>query len=186
MINGYTESEICSLYRQAKNKKSQIEILTQLTGVNKLAIENILKKGGYLMAEKKPKIMKDIVIPNSEKIKELHAQGLTQKEIAKEVGVAQSTVHYYFKKLELEPNYRYPYKKKEGKQVKKQASYDVVEKLKEETKKNVEELKEVLPKPIPDQEDMPIDYDIVEELSPQQYYELAKVTLELLKTIWEG
>ena len=172
MINGYTESEICSLYRQAKNKKSQINILTQLTGVQKFEIEKILEKGGYLVAD-------------LEKLKRLHADGLSGEEIGQEIGITSSTVFYHMKKLGLKPNGNGKRRnKKEEKKVEKKASYDVVEKLKEETQKNVEELKEVLPKSIPDQEDMPIDYDIVEEISPQQYYELAKLTLELLKTIW--
>ena len=199
MINGYTESEICSLYRQAKNKKSQIEILTQLTGVNKLAIENILKKGGYLMAEKKPKAVIDSTVPNAGKIIELHAKGLSQKQIAKEVGVAQSTMHYYFKKLDLVSNFRHPYKNKEENEVASEPREpikgavphaSVFEKMKEDTQKNVEKLKAVLPQSTSDPEDLPIDYQVVEgtfeTLTPQQYYELAKLTLELIKTIWEG
>ena len=172
MINGYTESEICALYRQAKNKKLQIEILTQLTGLMDFQIIGILEKGGYLVAKK------NLVL--REKIKELHAQNLTTAEIAKQVNTAYSNAFRYLKELGLEPNI------KEEKQVEKESSYDVVEKLKEETKKNVEELKQILPKGIDkvDPDDLPIAYDIVEEISPQQYYELAKLTLDLLKTIW--
>lgn len=159
MINGYTESEICTLYRSAKNKKLQINILTQLTGLMDFQIIEILEKGGYLVAD-------------IEKLKQLHAEGLTIRAIGEELGIGQSTVNYHMKKLGLKPN---------GKGRKK----------KEVTKKNVEELKEILPKSIPAElEDLSIDYELadgaLEKVTAQQYYELAKITLQLLKLIWEG
>lgn len=170
MINGYTESEICMLFREAKNKEAQITILSQLTGLRTFEVERILEKGGYLVAD-------------LEKLKKLHAEGKSIISIAEELGLGGSTVHYHMKKLGLKPNGK-ANKKKEENQVEEQSNYDALEKLKEETLKNVEELKEVLPKSLQDPDDLPINYDIVEELSPQQFYELTKLTLELLKAIW--
>lgn len=69
-------------------------------------------------------------------------------------------------------------------EVKQEKQTEVLKNLESETQKNYEELKEVLPKSIPNPEDMPINYDVIETLTPQQYYELAKMTIELLKTIW--
>ena len=177
MINGYTESEICTLYRSAKNKKLQINILTELTGLRTFEVEKILEEGGYLNQ------MTDLV---KDRILELYKQELSDTAIAKELSLAQSQVSTFLRKQELPPNGKKSLKKikEEEKKMEKPASYDVIEKLKKETQKNVEELKEILPKSIPAPEDLPIEYDIVEELTPQQYYELAKLTLELLKTIW--
>jgi len=180
VINGYTESEICMLYREAKNKDLQITILSQLTGLQTFEIERILQEGGY-------NVMADL-----EKLKELHAAGLSMAAIGKELGIKSSTVSYHMEKLGLEPNGKGRKKKEESKvsnetrePIKDAVPHaSALEELKEETKKNVEELKKVLPKCVPDPDDLPIDYDIVEELSPQQFYELTKLTLELLKAIW--
>lgn len=174
------------LYRDAKNKKSQIVILTQLTGLSRYGIEKILEEGGCELANPNPELQ--------EKIKELHSQGLSAEAIAKEVGLkSSSTVYYYFERLGLKPNKGGRPRKKEDKAVEeiktvqpevKQIQTEVLKNLKSETQKNYEELKEVLPKSIPNPEDMPINYDVIETLTPQQYYELAKMTIELLKTIW--
>lgn len=184
MINGYTESEICMLYREAKNKRLQVEILTQLTGLRTFEIERILTEGGYLeLDEDKKKI-----------ILEYYEQGLNDSEISRAVGIAQSPVSKFLRSQGLPSHGRWKTKKEEIKvsnetrePIKDTVPHaSALEKLKKEKTQNVEELKEILTKSIPAPEDMLIDYDIVEELSPQQYYELAKLTLQLLKAIWEG
>lgn len=199
MINGYTKSEIRMLYRDAKDKDKQIVILCQLTGLRKFEIEMILEEGGYLVAKKNLELR--------EKIIELHAQGLTIAEIAKEVNTVYSNAYRYLKELNLEPNVKED-KKVSNEKVEpiKEAvpAVNTLEKLKEETKKNFEELKEILPKSIPEADDPRDDYevlpevteenagewktgesiDMIETLTPTQYYELAKLTFEILKGIW--
>lgn len=216
MISGYTKSEICSLYRQAKDKQLQITILTQLTASSKHEIEKILIEGGCLNQ------MTDLV---KERILQLYKKELSDSAIAKELSLAQSQVSTFLRKQGLPPNGRLYNKKsmeeKEVEEVKElpkvpELKQDlilpkpelfkqkvrpeietvqpevkqnkVLEDLEKETKKNVDELKEILPKSMPtvvvEPEDVPINYDVIETLTPQQYYELAKMTLELLKTIW--
>jgi predicted transcriptional regulator len=203
------------LYREAKNKKHQIEIVKQLTGYCDLQIEYILKKGGVLELKDDKKAM----------IMEQYNKGLSDTDIARETGIAQSQVSTFLRGEKLPANGKaWGGKKKETsvspnvqkvvseiiekvqevkapekiekevdkavKEIKtvqpevKQIQTEVLKNLKSETQKNYEELKEVLPKSIPNPEDMPINYDVIETLTPQQYYELAKMTIELLKTIW--
>jgi predicted transcriptional regulator len=210
------------LYREAKNKKHQIEIVKQLTGYSDLQIEYILKKGGVLELKDDKKAM----------IMEQYNKGLSDTDIARETGIAQSQVSTFLRGEKLPANGKaWGGKKKETsvspnvqkvvseiiekvqevkapekiekevdkaveeiktvqpevKQIQtevKQIQTEVLKNLKSETQKNYEELKEVLPKSIPNPEDMPINYDVIETLTPQQYYELAKMTIELLKTIW--
>lgn len=211
----YSDSEICMLYRDAKNKRNQIEIIKQLTGYSDLQIEYILKKGGCLELkdEKKAEII------------EQYNKGLSDKAISREVEISQSQVSTFLRGQGLPPNgKKFPGKtepkeiiivpevveeihetvaevkapekieKEEKKEVeenktvqqevKQEKQAEVLKNLKSETQKNYEELKEVLPKSIPNPEDMLINYDVIETLTPQQYYELAKMTIELLKTIW--
>lgn len=200
IYNGWTDSEICMLYRQAKNKENQIVILTQLTGLRKIEVEKILEEGGYLTQ------MTDLV---KERILQLYKQELSDTAIAKELSLAQSQVSTFLRKKGLPPNGKKIQKKneiQEGKEVPQENMQEVktvqpeikknlpeiIETLKRDTQKNVDELKDILPKSIPagalepKDEPMhaPIDFDVVETLTPQQYYELAKLTIELLKTIW--
>lgn len=221
----YSDSEICMLYRDAKNKKHQIEIIEQLTGYSDLQIEYILKKGGCLELKDEKKVA----------IMEQYNKGLSDKAISKAVGVAQSQVSTFLRGQSLPPNgKKFPGKgetvqavpvpeavgetheavpkipekpeiiqTEEGKEMEEiktvqpevlqEKQTEVLESLKSETRKNYEELKEVLPKSIPDPDNMPIDYDVIETLTPQQYYELAKMTIqsinsmiETLRTVWEG
>lgn len=195
------------LYREAKNKKHEITIIKQLTGYSDLQIEYILKKGGVLELKDDKKAM----------IMEQYNKGLSDTDIARETGIAQSQVSTFLRGEKLPANGKaWGGKKKEAvvsempekvqevkapekiekedkaveeikivqPEVKQEKQAEVIKNLKSETQKNYEELKEVLPKSIPNPEDMPINYDVIETLTPQQYYELAKMTIELLKTIW--
>ncbi|MDD4528239.1 MAG: hypothetical protein PHF25_09485 [Candidatus Margulisbacteria bacterium] len=215
MINGYTKSEIRMLYKDAKNKDRQIEILCQLTGLRTFEVEKILEEGGYLNTM--TDLMKDRIV-------DLYNQGLSDSAIGRELKVAQSQVSTFLRAKGLPPNSRKksnkkvevkevpehtkePIKEETKKSIDKLVDevidyYDgriektiepikvgpkeIIEKLKEETHQNIEEIKEVLPLQEPEPEDLPIDYDVVDTLTPQQYYELAKITLQLLKIIWEG
>lgn len=47
-----TEGEICSMYRNAKNRSKQLLILAELTGKNKAEIIAILLKNGEEVAER--------------------------------------------------------------------------------------------------------------------------------------
>lgn len=207
MISGYTKSEICSLYRQAKNKQLQITILTQLTASSKHEIEKILIEGGCLNQ------MTDLV---KERILQLYDQGLSDKAISRELKVSQSQVSPCLRGLGKAPNGRKFSKKNEiqeevmqeikpieqlededVKAVQPEIKPDIEQKLKAETLQNVNELKAILPKSIPKEvvalKDEPVNFDIVETLTPQQYYELAKMTInslnqmiEIFKTVWEA
>lgn len=234
MINDWTKSEICMLYREAKDKRLQIQILAELTGLRTFEIENILREGGYIEMDDKKK---------EEILKEYYNHGLSDSAIAKKVGMAQSPVSKFLRSKGLPPNGTYNQKKDEIKEEVKmseekvstpeiknmvipeeakpafmdkkmnipgdgredevptvraqisdsKADRGVIESLKKETKENSNELKAVLPQSIPDPESLPINYDVIETLTPQQYYELAKMTIqsinsmiETLRTVWEG
>lgn len=232
-MNGWTKSEICMLYREAKDKRMQIQILTELTGARTLEIENILREGGYIELDNTKK----------EKILNQYNNGLSDAAISRATGIAQSQVSKFLRGEGLPPNGTYNQKKDETKEEVKmseekvstpeikavaaseeakpafmdkkmnipgdgredevptvraqisdsKADRGVIESLKKETKENSNELKAVLPQSIPDPESLPINYDVIETLTPQQYYELAKMTIqsinsmiETLRTVWEG
>lgn len=167
-VNGYTDSEICKLYKNAKNKKLQMQILKELTLKTETEVIEILEKGGIL------KLTEEI----KQLILEKYKEGLSDTQIARELGLAQSQVSPFLRKQGLESNSK--------KNEKKEKETELVEKLKRETQRNIEELKEILPKsmPVNPNNTCGANYDIIETLTPQQYYELAKLSLELLKTIW--
>lgn len=236
-MNGWTKSEICMLYREAKDKRMQIQILTELTGARTLEIENILREGGYIELDNTKK----------EKILNQYNNGLSDAAISRATGIAQSQVSKFLRGEGLPPNGIKIQKKDEIKEEVKmseekvnasaiktgtmseeanivqpqafmekkmnipgdsredevptvrtqisgsKAGSGVIESLKKETQGNYEELKAVLPQSIPDPESLPINYDVIETLTPQQYYELAKMTIqsinsmiETLRTVWEG
>lgn len=135
------------LYREAKNKKSQVEIIKQLTGYSDLQIEYILKKGGVLELKDDKKAM----------IMEQYNKGLSDTDIARETGVAQSQVSTFLRGEKLPANGKaWGGKKKETvvpeiipEEVQEVKAPDKIEK---EEDKPVEETKEVkqgliLPKP---------------------------------------
>lgn len=47
MQNDYTNSEICRIYRNQKNRSRGVQILIQITGWSPERIEQILTDGGY-------------------------------------------------------------------------------------------------------------------------------------------
>lgn len=47
-----TEGEICSMYRNAKNRRRQLQILADLTGKSKTEIISILLKNGEKVTER--------------------------------------------------------------------------------------------------------------------------------------
>jgi len=180
------------LYKDAKNKDRQIEILCQLTGLRTFEVEKILEEGGYLNTM--TDLMKDRIV-------DLYNQGLSDSAIGRELKVAQSQVSTFLRGKGLPPNSRKKSKKKvEDKKVSNEKvepikeavpAVNTLEKLKEETKKNFEELKEILPKSIPEVTEENAgewktgeSIDMIETLTPTQYYELAKLTFEILKGIW--
>jgi len=181
VINGYTKSEICMLYRDAKNKNLQITILTQLTGLRSFEIENILQEGGYL----------DLDNAKKEKILNEYNKGLSDSAIARATGIAQSQVSKFLRGEGLAPNGIKPQKKteiKEKKEMKEinqetQEAPEIAEN-KKSAQESYEELRSkigVVAEPVGPAD---CNKDIIETLTPQQYYELAKLSLELLKTIW--
>ncbi len=133
------------LYREAKNKKHQIEIVKQLTGYSDLQIEYILKKGGVLELkdDKKAAIM------------EQYNKGLSDSDIARATGIAQSQVSTFLRGEKLPANGKaWGGKKKETsvapdvkkvvpEVVEKEPEVKAAEKIEKDEDKAVEETKEV-------------------------------------------
>lgn len=164
-MNDYTDGEICMLYRRAKDKKEQIQILTELTGLKEFEIEKILKEGGYL----------DLVEDKKKLIIQHYHEGLSDTKIAKAVSMSQAAVSKFLRQQGLTSNGKFNKSEeiKEGNN-EMMAQAAILRKLNMEEQENGKELKSV--SQIPDR---------YESLTPQQYYELTKMTLELLKLIWE-
>lgn len=205
----YSDSEICMLYRDAKNKKNQIEIIKQLTGYSDLQIEYILKEGGCLELkdEKKAEIM------------EQYNKGLSDKAISREVQISQSQVSTFLRGQGLPPNgKRFP-GKTESKVIidvpevveeihETVAEVKVTEKIeKEEDKEMPDVTKEAIvdyrdghSEPITSEVAAAVE-EIIEEaeqvtkqrprlseyeanMTDEAYLKLAILTLEILKGIW--
>ena len=199
----YTNEEICMLYRDAKNKKTQIQILTELTGLREFQIINILREGGYVDLDEKKK---------EEILKEYFNNSLSDSAIARKVGMAQSPVSKFLRSKGLPANGQFNKGTETIKRVETEKKSEIIEAKKEvdntmmaqtailkqlnnEAQENSEKLKTVLPQSIPEPESltMDCDVDVIETLTPQQYYEMSKMTIqsinsmiELMRTIWEG
>lgn len=105
------DSEICTSYRQAKNKNEQVKILAQLNAVPNEKILEILSENGYITgtpaaknlcakeipAEKKS--VKKRENPNvvSERYIGLADKGFTVAEAAEALGIAADSVYRYAK-----------------------------------------------------------------------------------------
>lgn len=134
------------LYREAKNKKHQIEIVKQLTGYSDLQIEYILKKGGVLELkdDKKAAIM------------EQYNKGLSDSDIARATGIAQSQVSTFLRGEKLPANGKaWGGKKKETEvpeipeEVQEVKAPDKIEKKEDKPVEETKEVKQglILPKP---------------------------------------
>ena len=175
MINGYTEGEICMLYRRAKNKKAQINILTQLTDLSEYGIKKILMDGGYLMTDEKKKM-----------ILEHYNKGLSDTKIAREVGMAQNTISKFLREQGLPSKGKCNNKNfaKRGENAMTVEELKKYEEKKNEVKEKANEAEEKMREKV-DTVKETVAVESKEILTVQQYYELAKLSLELIKLIWE-
>ena len=80
-----TEEEICRFYKSAKDKKTQITILSQLSGYPKEKVIAILKKNGLKIREEWERWLKKRLDNIDGKIKELERE---YEEIAREIMAA--------------------------------------------------------------------------------------------------
>ena len=103
----YTEDEICAIYRTAKDKKAQIEILADMNVTSEETIRDILRKYGYTVEERKPRKPRApaATLEKKKKLDELFDKykaaadkGLNAKEAAKVLGIAPQQVRRYAKK----------------------------------------------------------------------------------------
>lgn len=207
----YTNEEICTLFRRG----SSFSILQQLTGKSKNQLENILDEGGYevkknLEIREEIKFLHGQGFTNVEISRQVKRNETFVGKVLKEFGLKpnRKRVLPEEEKTEVKPDEDKFYLYSNGvwkelpEEVRKEAveTEDKQEEVMEENKpvvkqeiepqdlKNMcEEIKEMLPQsiitPRPDHKDT---QDAVDTLTPGQYFYLAKLTLELLKTIWEG
>jgi len=91
----YSESEICTIYRNADKNQDKIKLLQELTLLKESEIIRILKKNGY-----------EIEKPNKEKLLHFYNKGLSDARIARYLNVSESTIRNWRLKLGLPSNTR--------------------------------------------------------------------------------
>lgn len=90
----YTSEEICTIYRNQKDRSRGVKILMQLTGWSKEKIEQILIDRGYTLKHKK--VYKCVI--QYEEALELYKKNWTDKEIANYFGVNPYSVKQWRKR----------------------------------------------------------------------------------------
>lgn len=86
MITGYTEQEVCQLYKESKDKESQIGILAELTDTNTEEIKQILVANGHSV--KRPPLS----LSEWKGIIEMKLAGEDITTIADKYGVSKDTI----------------------------------------------------------------------------------------------
>lgn len=92
----YTNEEICTLYKEAANKKLQIGILADLTLKTKWQIKEILRENGFDVG--KPKATgraRPARAPYDDQAQALYSQGKTAAEIAEILGVDKQKIYHW-------------------------------------------------------------------------------------------
>lgn len=89
----YSESEICTFYRNADKRQDRIKLLQELTLLRESEIIIILKKNGC-----------EIEKPNKEKFLHFYKKGLSDARIALYLNVSESTIRNWRVKFELPKN----------------------------------------------------------------------------------
>lgn len=89
----YSESEICTFYRNADKNQDKIKLLQELTLLRENEIIRILKKNGC-----------EIEKPNKEKFLHFYNKNLSDARIARYLNVSESTIRNWRVKLELPKN----------------------------------------------------------------------------------
>lgn len=93
MSHYMTDDEIVARYRTLK-PQGRINLLAELNGCACVEIEQII--GRYEMKSK--------IAGHEDDLRALHTSGMTDKEIAAQVGVAPSTIYLWRKNAGLAPN----------------------------------------------------------------------------------
>lgn len=103
----YSDDEICAIYRMAKDKRAQIEILADMNLTCEEAIRDLLREYGYKVESRKPRKPRAPVVSEKkkkelddiyDKYKAAADKGLNANEAAKEIGVKPNQVRNYAKK----------------------------------------------------------------------------------------
>lgn len=93
-----TAEEICRHYQQAANKRQDIGVLAELNATDKASIRAILIDGGLCPPDKAAPKRRVKRGTYDEKIAELAAQGISDKEIAQQVGCYPETIKNWRKR----------------------------------------------------------------------------------------
>jgi DNA-binding NarL/FixJ family response regulator len=93
----YSEEEICSIYRKAKDGQDKIQLIHELTLKTKKEIIMILEKNGFEVEKRKPKRLRE------EKFLELYNLGINDRKISQKLHIPESTVRRVRNKLNLPP-----------------------------------------------------------------------------------
>ncbi len=101
----YSEREICNFYKNADLWQDRIKLIQELTLLDKEKIIDILKMNGIEVSEYKPDRSHNRIL-TKEIFMEHYNNGLCDSNIAKVVGVSESTVRYWRLKFRLPTNYR--------------------------------------------------------------------------------
>lgn len=104
----YSENEICTIYRNAKDSIDKIKLLEELAMLPKKEIVEILNKNGY----KVKKIRNTRKKYNDEDFLELYNKGLNDAEIAREMSCSEGTVNFWRQDNKLISNYHKKINKK--------------------------------------------------------------------------
>lgn len=86
-----TAGEIVTRYRQAKDKKGQIKILSQLNACPSEEIKQVLVENGVEMSDL-PVLRKKWTVQEEDRLRQLAAEGLTCEQIGKEVKRTEKAV----------------------------------------------------------------------------------------------
>lgn len=86
-----TAGEIVTRYRQAKDKKGQIKILSQLNACPSEEIKQVLVENGMEMSDL-PVLRKKWTVQEEDRLRQLAAEGLTCEQIGKEVKRTEKAV----------------------------------------------------------------------------------------------
>lgn len=95
-----TPEEICRHYQQAKDKAHDIGVLAELNATDKASIRAILIDGGLCPPDKAAPKRRVHRGAYDEKIAELAAQGISDKEIAQQAGCCPETIKNWRKRQE--------------------------------------------------------------------------------------
>lgn len=95
-MNGYTTEELCTLYRDAKDKNKQIGILADMASTSKEQILQMLNENGLITGTPKAKEVKRTRQKYTEEqnaeINRLYQQGLDAGEIAERMGIDRDKI----------------------------------------------------------------------------------------------